>query len=76
MGRGAEVGVLGAEGAGDPTDVAESTVDSWARWPNSGGAGLLEEIRRGGRSALIWLASRGSLSSWLRVYWPSLVLRE
>lgn len=62
MGRGAEVGVLGAEGAGDPTDVEESTVNC-ARWPNSGGAGLLEEIRRGGRSALIWLASRGSLSS-------------
>lgn len=31
IGRGAEVGVLGAEGAGDPTDVAESTVDICAR---------------------------------------------
>lgn len=74
--KGNEVGVPGADGTGDPMDVLESTTDSWARWPKSGGAGLLEDIRRGGRSALMWLASLGGLSSWLRVYWPSLVLRE
>lgn len=63
MGSVAEVGVPGAEGTGDPMDVAESNTDSCARWPKSGGAGLLEEMRRGGRSALMWLASLGALSS-------------
>ena len=72
----ARCGVPGAEGAGDPTEAPESTTDSWDRWPKSGGAGLLDDMRRGGRSALIWLASLGGLSSWLSVYWPSFVLRE
>jgi len=76
MGSAKEVGVPGAEGTGDPIEGAESRTASEERWPKSGGAGLLEEIRRGGRSALIWLASRGVLSSWLRVYCPSLVFRE
>lgn len=76
IGRANEVGVPGAEGTGDPTEGAESRTASEERWPKSGGAGLLEEMRRGGRSALIWLASLGVLSSWLRVYWPSFVFKE
>ena len=76
MGREVEVGVPGADGTGDPMDVVESKTDSWERWPKSGGAGLLEEMRRGGRSALLWLASLGVLSSEPSVYWPSFVLRE
>lgn len=76
MGRGNEVGVPGADGTGEPAEVPESKTESWERWPKSGGAGLLEEMRRGGRSALMWLASRGGLSSWLRVYWPSFVFKE
>lgn len=68
MGSAADVGVPGAEGTGDPMDgagppPAASMTDSWARWPKSGGAGLLDEMRRGGRSALMWLASLGVLSS-------------
>jgi hypothetical protein len=76
IGNGRDVGVPGAEGTGDPIEVAESTTESCARWPKSGGAGLLEEMRRGGKSALMWLARRGGLSSWLRVYWPSFVFKE
>lgn len=30
IGRGNEVGVLGAEGTGDPTDTLDSTIDNWA----------------------------------------------
>ena len=52
MGSEAEVGVPGADGTGDPIDVDESSTESCALWPKSGGAGLLDEIRRGGRSAL------------------------
>jgi hypothetical protein len=72
---GNEVGVPGAEGTGDPTLAADST-DSWARKPKSGGAGLLDDILRGGRSALAWLTSLAGLaSSWLfSEYWPSFVL--
>jgi hypothetical protein len=76
IGSVAEVGVPGADGTGEPMDTAASSTDSWPRWPKSGGAGLLEEMRRGGRSALMWLASLGVLSSEPSVYWPSLVLRE
>ena len=68
VGAGNEVGVPGAEGAGEPAEVADSVTESWDRCPKSGGAGLLAEMRRGGRSTLIWLASLGGLSSWLSVY--------
>ena len=47
IGRGCDVGVPGAEGIGDAitsTDSCERKLVSW-------GAGLLEEIRRPGRSA-------------------------
>lgn len=77
MGSGKDVGVPGADVPGEPIEGAESTAASWDRCPKSGGAGLLDEMRRGGRSALMWLASREVLSSfWHKVYWPSLVLRE
>lgn len=53
IGRGSELGVPGAEGTGEliDADVTESA-GSGARTPKSGGAGLLDEILRGGRSAL------------------------
>jgi hypothetical protein len=80
IGKATDVGVPGADGIGEPTAAADST-DSWALNPKSGGAGLLEEIRRGGRSLLLWLATFDGAcleaSSWLaKVYWPSFVLRE
>lgn len=53
IGRGNDVGVPGVEGTGEPIEVLESIRDSCARWPKSGGAGLLDEIRRGGKSALL-----------------------
>lgn len=53
IGSGNEVGVPGAEGTGEPAEVPESSTASWDRCPKSGGAGLLEEIRRGGRSTLM-----------------------
>jgi hypothetical protein len=79
MGKAIDVGVPGAEGTGEPP-AAEGVASMAPRidlWPMSGGAGLCEDIRLGGRSVLIWLAILGGLSSWpLRVYWPSLVLSE
>lgn len=61
IGSATEVGVPGADGIGDPMAAevgpgpmpgTESITDSCARWPKSGGAGLLDDIRRGGRSDL------------------------
>lgn len=60
IGNAIEVGVPGAEGTGDP--MACSTV-RWVLMPKSGGAGLLEDMRRGGRSLLLWLAILEGLSS-------------
>lgn len=73
MGRAMEVGVPGAEGTGEPMGPGAlvlllrpgtaSKTASCERWPKSGGAGLLDEIRReGGRSCFMWLAIRGTLS--------------
>jgi hypothetical protein len=79
IGRAADVGVPGADGTGEPTATpgTASTAARTDRYPISGGVGLLEDIRRGGRSVLAWLAIFGGLSSWLlSVYWPSFVLRE
>ena len=57
MGSAIEVGVPGADGTGEPVLVAFApSTDSWDLKPNSGGAGLLDEMRRGGRSVLEWLA--------------------
>lgn len=54
MGRAREVGVPGQEGTGDPIafEVGSAAICApiCARNPMSGGAGLLEEIRRPGRS--------------------------
>lgn len=86
IGSATEVGVPGADGTGDPIAAevgpgpmpgTASITDSWDRWPKSGGAGLFDDMRRGGRSDFRWLATLGGLSvSLLRVYCPSLVLRE
>lgn len=57
MGKAIDVGVPGADGTGDPTAAlvalmpgTASSTANWERWPKSGGAGLLEEMRRGGKS--------------------------
>ena len=51
MGRGVAMGVPGFEGAGEPTSCALPALDV-DRGPMSGGAGLLEDILRLGRSIL------------------------
>lgn len=84
IGKAIEVGVPGADGTGDPmaalvalTPGIASSTANWDRCPKSGGAGLLEEMRRGGKSDFMWLAILGGFSvSLLKVYWPSLVLSE
>ena len=53
MGRADEVGVPGIEGAGDAGAADSGT--NWARDANSCGAGLLDDIRRGGRSIFVIL---------------------
>src|SRR5438046_2290245 len=50
IGRAREVGVPGQEGTGDPMALGAGSAAICARSPISGGAGLLEEIRRPGRS--------------------------
>lgn len=78
IGSGTELGVPGADGAGELTDPeAAASTANWARLPNSGGAGLLEDILRGGRSVFAWLAILAGLSSkLLNVYCPSFVFKE
>ena len=58
IGSGTELGVPGADGAGEFSD-AEATASKACcdRLPNSGGAGLLEDILRGGRSVLACFAN-------------------
>lgn len=75
IGKATDVGVPGVDGAGDPTACSGTR---WDRKVESGGAGLLDEIRRTGSSLLLWLAILDGLSSWLllREYCPSFVLRE
>lgn len=69
MGNAREAGVPGIDGAGDAgANDAESSV-SCGRGLGSGGAGLLVEILRPGRSILMILLC------WWRVGCPSLVLR-
>jgi hypothetical protein len=51
MGRGAVIGVPGVDGPGDEMAM-ELDVEDWFRLPRSGGAGLLDEMRRDGRSIL------------------------
>jgi hypothetical protein len=74
-----DVGVPGADGAGEPiTTLGTASIeDNAERYPSSGGAGLWEDIRRGGKSALLCMATFGGASLWLlRVYCPSFVLKE
>lgn len=53
MGNGPDVGVPGAEGTGEPMEaLGVSAAARRDRCPISGGAGLLLEMRRGGRSIL------------------------
>ena len=59
-------GVPGADGIGDPTPWDVFSATNEAR-PKSGGAGLLDEIRRDGRSILETLLCSAN--------WPSLVFR-
>lgn len=69
MGNAREAGVPGIDGAGDAgANEVESAV-SCGRGLGSGGAGLLAEIRRAGRSIFMILLC------WWRAGWPSLVLR-
>ena len=57
IGRGTELGVPGAEGTGEFSAAdAPASIVCCARFPNSGGAGLLEDILRGGRSAFACIA--------------------
>lgn len=79
IGSATEVGVPGADGTGEPaiTLGTASIAPRADRYPISGGAGLFEEILRGGRSVLIWLAILDGLSSFVpRVYCPSFVFKE
>lgn len=68
IGRASDWGVPGADGTGEPIARADSCATKEARPPKSGGAGLLDDIRRAGRSILLTLLCCASVN------WPSLVL--
>ena len=55
MGNANELGVPGAEGIGDPMAAATLSLTNWPLEPKSGGAGLLDDIRREGRSIFVTL---------------------
>lgn len=55
MGSAKDVGVPGIEGAGEPGASDNVSVGMYGRSPGSGGAGLLEEILRPGRSIFVTL---------------------
>ena len=56
MGNARDCGVPGADGRGEPSASDMTSCTNEARWlPRSGGAGLLEDIRRPGRSILATL---------------------
>ena len=70
IGNASVPGVPGTEEAGDAgAKEAKSAPPSSGRGLGSGGAGLLVEILRAGRSIL------AILLCWFKVGWPSLVLR-
>lgn len=50
IGRAMDCGVPGADGPGDPGACITASKGWSDRWPKSGGAGLLDEGRRAGRS--------------------------
>lgn len=71
MGIASDCGVPGAEGSGDPTAADVASCTNEARLlvgPRSGGAGLLDDIRRPGKSILV------TLLCWESVNCPSLFL--
>jgi hypothetical protein len=67
IGRAKDVGVPGHDGTGDPMALPDDSVESCDRKFISGGAGLLEEILRPGKSIFmfipIFLGSSSLLSS-------------
>ena len=65
FGKASDCGVPGIDGTGEPIASAESPTKD-ARPPKSGGAGLLEDTRRAGRSILV------TLLCWAKENWPSL----
>lgn len=69
IGSAKDVGVPGMDGAGEPGASEDASVGIYGRKPGSGGAGLLEEILRQGKSIFV------TLLYWLSVNCPSLVLR-
>jgi len=69
IGKARAVGVPGVEGAGDATASDDASATNCARAAISGGAGLLEDILRAGRSILVNFPCCESVN------WPSLVLR-
>lgn len=62
IGRASDWGVPGADGAGEPAR-ADACATKDARPPKSGGAGLLEDMRRAGRSILVTLLCGSSVNS-------------
>jgi hypothetical protein len=75
IGKADEVGVPGHDGVGDPIAVPSCSVCSCGRKPGSGGAGLLEDIRRPGKSIFIFVPIFFGSSLLSSVKCPSLVLR-
>lgn len=56
IGNARDVGVPGHDGTGEPIfALAFESIEIWERKPRSGGAGLLEEMRRPGRSILMFI---------------------
>lgn len=68
VGRASDCGVPGMDGTGEPIVRLESATNE-ARPPKSGGAGLLEDTRRAGRSILV------TLLCWASENCPSLFFR-
>lgn len=75
IGNAEDVGVPGHEGVGDPITVEDCSVCICDRILKSGGAGLLEETRRPGRSIFIFRPILFGSSLLSSVKSPSLVLR-
>lgn len=65
VGRASDCGVPGMDGTGEPIARLQSPTKD-ARPPKSGGAGLLEDTRRAGKSILV------TLLCWAKENWPSL----
>lgn len=75
MGSAEDVGVPGHDGVGDPMATLDWSACSCAREPKSGGAGLLEDIRRPGKSIFMFRPILFGSSLLSSVKCPSFVLR-